>query len=147
MILQQNNKSKSGTSEKVLQTHAVSALMKLQLDGVPILFAGDMAGSRRTPSEQLWAKATGLVAGEPDLRVYAAGGRTLFLELKTTSGDVSAVQHARHKALRRLGHTVEVVRAATGEEMAAAMTQLVTDWLATFPVPTEWPPAATATAA
>ena len=60
------------TSEKVLQTHAVSALMKLALAGRPILFAGDMAGQRRTPAEALWAKATGLVAGEPDLPRAAA---------------------------------------------------------------------------
>lgn len=122
-------------SEKVLQTHAIAALTRLQLAGVPILFAGDMGGNRRTRSERLWAKATGLVAGEPDVRVYGPGGRVLFVEWKTRGGDVSAVQLARHRALRALGHTVIVARAATGEEAADVMARLVRDWLADGPTP------------
>jgi hypothetical protein len=129
LILEQINKSKSAASEKVLQTHAVAALMKLQLSGCPILFAGDMAGSRRTPAEQLWAKATGLVPGEPDLRVYGPSGRTLFLELKTKSGQVSPEQLARHRAMRALGHQIEILRASTGDEAATRATELVQRWL------------------
>jgi hypothetical protein len=117
------------TSEKMLQTHACSALLKLILAGHPILFAGDMAGSRRTPAEALWAKNTGLTPGEPDLRVYGPGGRTLFLELKTPDGRLSTAQSARHKALAALGHDVRVLKTETGDEMARAVTIAVLGWL------------------
>lgn len=131
--MEQLNKSKSGTSEKVLQTHAVAALMRLRMAGRPILFAGDMAGNRRTPSERLWAKATGLVAGEPDLRIYGPAGRTLFIEMKTAVGSVSPDQHKRHAELRRLGHEVVVLRASTGDEAARLINETVERWLGEIP--------------
>jgi hypothetical protein len=116
-------------SEKMLQTHAVSALIKLQRAGHPILYAGSMEGQRRTPAEALWAKNTGMTAGEPDLRVYARLGRILFIELKTSTGRLRPEQVERHKALRGIGHRVEVLRAETGEEMAQRITALVLEWL------------------
>lgn len=119
-------------SEKVLQTHAVAALMRLVAAGEPILFAGDMAGSRRTPAEALWAKATGLVAGEPDLRVYGPAGSLLSVEMKTRKGILSPAQLARHARLRELGHTVRVIYAATGEEAAAQITEAVRGWLTDY---------------
>lgn len=116
------------TPERVLQTHAVAALMKLARRA-PIAFAGDMGGSRRSPSERLWAKNTGLTAGEPDLRIYGPGGRILFVELKTTAGRLSPAQVARHALLAGLGHTVTTIHASTGEEAANLITQLVETWL------------------
>lgn len=116
-------------SEKLLQAHAVSALMKLQLRGLPILFAGDMAAGRRSGAEQVWAKATGLVRGEPDLRVYGPRGRVLFIELKKVGGRVSKEQRERHGALMALGHEVRLAFAETGEDMALLVTDLVLGWL------------------
>ena len=131
--MQQSNNSLRPASERVLQTHVVAALWRLKLAGSPILFAGDMSGAARTPSAQLWAKNTGLVRGEPDLRVYGPGGRTLFVELKAAGGALSADQHTRHAELRALGHTVNLLRATTGDEAARLVSEMVGAWLAAGP--------------
>jgi len=117
-------------SEKVLQTHAVAALHRLALEGVPILFAGDMGGGWRSPAAAHWAKSTGLTAGEPDLRVYGPGGRVLFVELKTPKGRMSDAQLTRHAALAALGHDVRVLRAGSGEEAAELVVGMVRKWMA-----------------
>jgi hypothetical protein len=75
-----------------------------------VLFAADFAAGRRNPGK---AKAMGLVAGEPDLRIYLPGGRLVMVELKTDRGKVSAPQKARHAGLAALGYTVHVLRALT----------------------------------
>ena len=49
-------------------------------------------------------------AGTPDLLVVAPGGRVVFLEVKTSTGRLSAAQRAMHAELTRLGATVAVVR-------------------------------------
>lgn len=122
---------KAPTSERMLQTHVVAELMRLAAAGCPILFAGDMGGNRRTRSEQQWAKATGLVRGEPDLRVYGPGGRILLIEMKTATGALSSHQKARHARFRELGHVVLVLRAESGPEAAQRAREAVRDWLET----------------
>ncbi len=60
------------------------------------------------------AKACGLTAGEPDMRVYLSRGRVVFIELKKlVGGVVSKVQEEYHAALKELGHMVRVVYAAS----------------------------------
>lgn len=95
-----------------------------------VLFAGDQNAAKRGPRAQAMALATGMTAGEPDLRVYLPGGRCAFIENKVGNGKLSSAQIDRHAALRKLGHTVEVVRATTCEEAAAQAVALVTGWLA-----------------
>jgi hypothetical protein len=48
--------------------------------------------------------------GTPDLCVMAPGGRTIWLEVKTKAGVVSAAQEAMHSRMRSLGHSVFVAR-------------------------------------
>jgi hypothetical protein len=91
--------------------------------------AGDMNAARRSKTEAVKAKATGIAAGDPDLRVYASGGRLLLIEYKGEEGRLSVEQRVRHALLRALGYRVEVIKAATREECAAASVELVGDWL------------------
>jgi hypothetical protein len=82
-------------------------------------FAGSMEAGKRGPQARIQAKATGMEAGEPDLRIYLKGGRCGFIE-----------QTKRHELLRALGFVVEVVRAATEQEAADKAEAIVRTWLA-----------------
>lgn len=90
------------------------------------------------------AQATGVMAGEPDLRVYAYGGRLLLIEYKNAEGSLSVDrvvkpkrgkpklrggQVERHALLRALGYRVETIKAVTPDECAAATVALVRGWL------------------
>lgn len=92
--------------------------------------AADMNAARRSKQEAVKAKATGIAAGDPDLRLYAYGARLLMIEYKGELGRLNDAQKDRHPLLRALGYTVEVVKAATPEEGAAATLALVRGWLA-----------------
>lgn len=72
-----------------------------------------MNASRRTKRQIAEALATGLTAGEPDVRVYLPGSRICHIELKTPRGRVSEDQKKRHARLRELGHVVTVIAAET----------------------------------
>lgn len=55
-------------------------------------------------------KRTGRDAGEPDFRILLPSGRTLLIEAKTTTGNLSEDQERWHAEAWALGHTVYVVR-------------------------------------
>lgn len=113
-----------------LQAAAVRALRNMPGYGRQFLLAGDQAAAKRGPKAQMQALATGLTPGDPDLRIYLPSGRVAFIEYKTSTGRLSPAQRQRHADMARLGHTVEVVAAATEDECAAATVQLVRGWLA-----------------
>lgn len=92
--------------------------------------AGDFNAARRSPKEATKAKATGLTPGEPDLRVYAAGGRLLLIEIKAENGKPSEDQIARHALLIWLGYMVVTVHATSPEECADLVEATVEEWLA-----------------
>jgi len=75
------------------------------------------------------SKATGIKAGEEDLRLYKLGGDVLLIELKAAKTLISADQHKRHALHRHLGFRVEVVRGKTIEQGAADVVALVKEWL------------------
>jgi hypothetical protein len=98
--------------------------------GVTFTLCGDFNAGRRGMQESVKAKATGIVAGEEDLRFYGLGGRALLVEMKGPKTPVSAEQKARHELHRSLGFQVEVVRGKTVEQGAADVVSLVRGWLA-----------------
>ena len=100
------------------QAEAVARLHKLEAAGLPLTCAGDMAAAKRSRAEQQAAAATGMTAGETDVRVYLAGGRLLSIELKAKGGRLSAEQKARHARLTDLGFEVLNPRAPTPEALA-----------------------------
>lgn len=98
--------------------------------------AGDFNAARRSMREQVKAKATGLAAGEHDLRVYlhpagTAGGLLGLIEYKAAKTPVSADQRNRHALLAALGFDCQaVLRATTEDEAARLAVSAVRGWLA-----------------
>lgn len=97
--------------------------------GVTFTFAADFNAGRRSPQQAVIAKATGIKAGEEDLRFVALGANTLLVEVKGPKTPVSAEQKMRHALHRHLGFRVEIVRCKTIEQGASALVALVTEWL------------------
>lgn len=97
---------------------------------VRFTLAGDFNAGRRGMQESVKAKATGIVAGEEDLRFYKMGGQAMLVEMKGPKTPVSKEQVKRHALHRHLGFRVEVVRGKTIEQGAADVVALVTEWLA-----------------
>ena len=115
--------------EWTIQAEAVRRLRALPGYGVTFTLAGDFNAARRSRQESVKAKATGIAAGEPDLRLYGHGGRLLLIEMKGPRTPVSREQKARHELLRGLGFRVEIVRGKTVEQGAADVVALVLEWL------------------
>lgn len=55
-------------------------------------------------------KRTGRARGEQDFTMYAPGGVTLLVEVKTPTGNLSMDQERRHAELWQNGHKVHVIR-------------------------------------
>ncbi len=104
--------------------------------GVTFTLAGDFNSARRSPQQATIAKATGIAAGEEDIRFYAAGANLLLVEMKGPKTPVSDDQKNRHALHRHLGFRVEVVRGKTIEQGAADVVKLVQEWLAGLLMPT-----------
>lgn len=112
-----------------LQAAAVRALRALPTYNRRFTIAADMAAGRRGMQTSVQAKATGLVPGEPDLRVYLAGGRLCMIEFKGAKGRESTEQIDRIALLDTLGFTVVVLKAAAEAEAAERAVELVRGWL------------------
>jgi hypothetical protein len=113
-----------------IQAEAVRRLRALPEFNKTFTLAGDMAAGKRSRQGSVIAKATGLVPGEPDLRLYIAPGRLCMIEFKAGKGTESTDQVDRIALLDTLGFTVEVVKAATINDGANRAVGLVRGWLA-----------------
>lgn len=91
--------------------------------------AGDMNAARRSMKESVKAKATGIAAGDPDLRVYLPG-RLRTIEYKNAEGTYTASQRIRHPLLASLGHPVVTLKVSAEQEAAERTVALVRSWLA-----------------
>lgn len=126
----------AGPLEWEIQAEAVRRLRAMPGYGdaaapdVTFTLAGDFNSARRSPQQATIAKATGIAAGEPDLRIYAGDGRLLLIELKGPDTPISTNQRKRHALLASLGHPVTVVRGKTIEQGASDVMALVRGWLA-----------------
>ncbi|QWY83653.1 VRR-NUC endonuclease domain-containing protein [Rhizobium phage RHph_X2_26] len=101
-----------------LQAAQVSALRKHPAYGTLFALAGDMNAAKRGAKAQMEAKASGMTAGEPDLRLYLATGRLVLIENKSGNNQPSDEQIDRHTLLRKLGFTVYLVNAFDKAEAA-----------------------------
>ncbi|MCW0235263.1 MAG: VRR-NUC domain-containing protein [Ferrovibrio sp.] len=113
-----------------LQAASVRRLRARHDYDLEFTLAGDFAAGRRSPQEATKAKATGLTPGDPDLRVYAANGRLLMIELKAKSGKPSDDQLERHALLIGFGYMVVTIHASTEDECADLVEATVEEWLA-----------------
>lgn len=120
--------------EEDMQAAMVDALRKMPEYGAPprgqFIFAGDMNAERRGHKARAKALKTGMAAGEPDMRIYGAGGRLLLIENKVGRAPLTESQKTRHPLLAAVGHPVTIVRASTTDEAATKAVALVRGWLA-----------------
>ena len=123
-----------------LQAAAVKWLRRYRQAGWPIRVAGDMNSARRTLREQGHASATGINAGEPDVRVYLPQGKLLLIEFKRPGEAVEpgSDQDTAHTELRELGHEVVVLIPSNEDEAAELTAALVSSRLG-LPIP-HWAP-------
>jgi len=104
------------------------ALASQDTGSCPFAYAASLEGviGNLNPYQSKLAIATGVKKGEPDLRLYFAGGRIVFVELKeATTGKLTDSQKVRIPLLRRLGFTVHVVHATTCDEGVALVGAIV----------------------
>jgi len=127
--------------EWVLQAAAVRAARSLpefgdtwaaRADGTfpGFTLAGDFNAGRRSPQESVKAKATGLVKGEADLRLYFEQAKFKMIEYKGEKGRLSPEQITRHALFRGLGFEVVVIKAATEADASAQTLAHIQRWLA-----------------
>lgn len=124
-------KASTDVPEWKIQAAAVRALRAMPAFGRRFTLAGDMASGRRGWQTATIAKATGLVKGEADLRLYMEGGRLGLIEYKAAKGRLSPEQKDRGALLARLGFGYQAIVKATSEADSAEKTlAIVKGWLA-----------------
>jgi hypothetical protein len=94
-------------SESAIQAAIVQAL-RLQFPRA--IVAAVPNGGSRNVIEAARMKATGTLAGMPDLVVALPNGVTAWLEVKAKKGRISDKQEQLLESLHQLGHHVEIVR-------------------------------------
>jgi len=78
-------------------------------------------GASVSASQRLRLVHEGMLAGAPDLMLFAAGSKPLAIEMKTDTGKASKEQIAAHQALQERGVTVRLCHGA--DEAYEAMMQ------------------------
>lgn len=114
-----------------LQAEACAGLDEMLAAGLPFEYAASLEGAKRSRRQQQDASATGMKAGEPDLRIYLARARMFFIELKGKDGRLNAAQKLRFPVLRALGYVIHIVERATPAEMREAVCAIVRNELLT----------------
>jgi hypothetical protein len=103
------NKTIKPPTESQIQQQCVE-WFKMQYPKLKIaasMNGGYLAGGYRSFARH---KAEGALVGDPDLRIMANNGKTLYIEMKTPRGVISSEQSKLHKELLDMGHTVYVAR-------------------------------------
>lgn len=103
----------------------LQAEIAADLDRMDQPFAASLEGVKLNPYQAQMAKATGMKAGEPDVRLYFDGARLVFVELKVAGGYLNPAQRERVPMLRALGFVVHVVKAATPDDAVSAVREIV----------------------
>ncbi len=116
-------------TEDDLQAAQVAALRRHPAFNKAFTFAADMNAERRGPKARAKAMRTGMMAGEPDVRLYFSSGRLVLVENKVGKARMQPSQEPRHAVLRRLGFPVHVLRAESEEEAERLMLDIVEDEL------------------
>lgn len=92
--------------------------------------AADMNGDNRSRQAAMKATATGIAAGDPDLRIYLPNGVLRLIEYKNAEGVLTKSQQIRHPLLAAIGHPVVTLRVASEEDAKARTVEIVKAWLA-----------------
>ncbi len=124
----------AGELEWKLQEAQVNWMKRHPLYVKGFAFAASMEAGKRGAVAQREAIATGMMAGEPDLRIYiggASGGppRVFFVENKGKDGRLHKEQSDRHEELRALGFPVHVIKATDTAEAVEEFAILLEKYL------------------
>jgi len=122
------NDSSLPWKEEDLQIAIVETLRKMEKVAKFRVVADQNAG-RRSKRHGAKLKIAGMVAGEPDLRVYLNDGRIGFIELKKSSGKLSPAQKQHHQLLKSLGHDVRVVKSGCPQDAINQVLKIMDEWL------------------
>ena len=130
--------SKNGTTtatdapplEWEMQAAQCRALKAHHEYGKRFLFAGGLEGVKTSKRTATISKATGMMAGHPDLTIFIFGGYVDFVENKTMTGRLSPEQKERHALLSAMGFAVQVIRANSCEDAVAQILAFLDERLA-----------------
>lgn len=78
---------------------------------------GDQNAAKRSYGAAARAKACGMLAGSPDLRIFDYGGVLHLIELKKLKGVVSDPQKEWHAEALKRGFKVHIIKADTPQDM------------------------------
>lgn len=114
-----------------LQAAIVRRFNQMIKAGMNFAFAGDMNGLPLFGAQaKVKAKATGMMTGEHDMRVYMPGAQLGLIEVKEWENTTSDAQVERHALLDGLGFgRQEIIRVKTEAEAADAAEAIVRKWL------------------
>jgi VRR-NUC domain-containing protein len=96
--------------------HEIQAYVVQEARRLGYFIEGDQNAAKRGYGAAARAKACGMTAGTPDLRVMLPRGDVLFIELKLEKGRLSDSQKAWHKRAEELRQDVIIVFADTPQE-------------------------------
>lgn len=111
--------------EEALQRSVASYLDVLQESLKNFTWFHCPNGIRSTKIQGAKMKAAGMKSGVPDITIIRAKGKVLFIELKKEGGYLSANQKVFHGELERLNIPVHVVKAKTGGEAVAKVSDIL----------------------
>lgn len=114
--------------EDHLQQAIIQHLFKRVKGGLNIAYAASLEGMRVTGGVAAKAKASGMVEGEPDLRLYGEGGFLVLVEVKRKKkGRISSAQTERHKRLKELGFTITTLWALCPNEAICKIDAIIAE--------------------
>ena len=126
--------------EETIQRYVVTALERLERDGV-LSYEADMGGRLRNTARQVeQAKQLGWRPGTMDMTIFIKGGKVVRFELKTPTGTLKKTQRERRAIMEDLGYEVHTIRVATGQQAWEQMVDILWPHIqAAFPNPPEVP--------
>ena len=114
---------------KSLQEDDYQAAVVQRLRRMGLEVVADQNAGRRSYRDASRRKAAGMVAGEPDLRIYRPGGIVWFIEMKGPKGRLTDSQRERFPVLMDMGFNLAVVSEATLEAAADEAERIVREWI------------------
>lgn len=88
----------------------IQAYVSTQLKRKSILHHGDQNAGKRGPRAAAQAKATGMLAGWPDMVIIPKPYLVLFIEFKLSGGRQSPAQKAVQNQLNQLGFNYHLIK-------------------------------------
>lgn len=95
---------------------------------IGLFIEGDQNAGKRSYAAAARAKACGMLAGTPDMRVLTHGGIVIFIELKKKNGELSPAQEEWQQKAKDTHHHVYTIYADTPGEAWSQFKSYVKDY-------------------